>query len=62
LPLFAQAAAGIEKLRFQHYAASGIIPATSAAYEQAKQFDQAEAWRRKWLAAVKIQSGAASPA
>ncbi len=62
LPLYAQAAAGIEKRQFQHYAAGGIIPETSAAYEQAKQFDQAEAWRRKWLAAVKTQSGADSPA
>jgi tetratricopeptide (TPR) repeat protein len=62
LPLFAQAAAGIEKRRFQHQHAGAIIAYTIAAYEQAEQFDQAEAWRRKWLAVVKQQAGADSPA
>jgi serine/threonine protein kinase/tetratricopeptide (TPR) repeat protein len=62
LPLFALAAAGVEKRRFQHHAARNIIVNTSAAYEQSKQFDKAEAWRRKWLAAVKAQSGTDSAA
>jgi tetratricopeptide (TPR) repeat protein len=62
LRLFAQAAAGIEKLHFQHEQADPIIANTITAYEQTKQFDQAEAWRRKWLAVIKEQSGADSPA
>ena len=33
-----------------------------AAYEQAKQYDKAESWRRKWLAVVKQRAGANSPA
>ncbi|MBV8086422.1 MAG: tetratricopeptide repeat protein [Chloroflexi bacterium] len=62
LPLFAQAAAGVEKRRFRHPFAGATISDTCAAYEQAKQFGQAEAWRRKWLAAVKEQSGMDSAA
>ena len=27
-----------------------IIPITIAAYEEARRFDEAEAWRRKWIA------------
>ena len=57
LPLFTQAAANLEKRRFRHPFAGAIISDTSAAYEQAEQFGQAEAWQRKWLAAVKEQSG-----
>src|SRR5262245_28689706 len=62
LPLFEQAAAGIENRRFQHEHAGRIIPNTIAAYEAAKQLDKAVAWRRKWLAVVKEQAGADSPA
>jgi tetratricopeptide (TPR) repeat protein len=62
LPHFAQAAAGIEKRRFQHQHASLSIANTIVAYEQAKQFDQGEVWRRKWLAVVKQQAGTNSPA
>jgi tetratricopeptide (TPR) repeat protein len=62
LPLFAQAAAGIEKRGFQHDQARVIILDMIAAYEEARQFDQAEAWRRKWLTVVKQRAGADSPA
>jgi tetratricopeptide (TPR) repeat protein len=62
LPLVEEAATGIEKRRFQHEYAGRIIPNTIRAYEEAKQFDRAEAWRRKWLAHVKQQAGADSPA
>jgi serine/threonine protein kinase/tetratricopeptide (TPR) repeat protein len=62
LPLFAQAASGIEKHRFQHQHSVLIIHNTIAAYEQAKRFDQAETWRRKWLAVVKQHTGANSAA
>ena len=62
LPLFERAAGGIERIRFQHEHAKFIIPNTISAYEEARQFDKAEAWRRKWLAVVKAEAGAASPA
>jgi hypothetical protein len=61
LPLFEQAAAGIEKRRFQHASAEQIVPNIIAAYEAAGQLDRAEGWRRKWLAHVKEKSGPASP-
>jgi tetratricopeptide (TPR) repeat protein len=62
LPLLDEAAQGLEKRRFQHEHARFIIPNTIRAYEEAKQFEQAEAWRRKWLAHVKATAGADSPA
>jgi hypothetical protein len=62
IPLFEQAATGIAKRRFQHQYTGRIIGNTSAAYEQAGQFDKAEGWRRQWLAVVKQQAGADSPA
>ncbi len=58
LSLFQEAAAGIEKRRFQH--AGPIVTDLIACHEQLKQFDQAETWRRKWLAVVKERSGADS--
>src|SRR5262249_8714275 len=60
LPLCEQAAAGMEKLRFQHEYAGGILGNTSAAYEKAGQLDRAEGWRRKWLAHVRDQAGVSS--
>jgi hypothetical protein len=62
LPLFEQAAVGIEKRRIQHEYAKPIISSTIADYEEAQQFDKAESWRRKWLAVVKAEAGVASPA
>ena len=62
LPLFEQAAAGIEKRNYSRENAGLIIRNTISAYEAAKQFDKAEAWRRKWLAVVKQKNGAESPA
>jgi hypothetical protein len=61
LPLFEQAAVAVEKLRFQHEHAGGIIANTIAAYEAAKQLDKAESWCRKWLAAVRPPAGESSP-
>src|SRR5262245_43985278 len=58
--LFQQAAAGIEKRRFQHRNAARIVANLIDCHERLKQFDQAEAWRRKWLAVVKERSGADS--
>lgn len=62
LPLFKEAATGIELRRFQHEHVKHIISNTIAAYEAAKQFDKVETWRRKWLAMVKAEAGAESPA
>jgi tetratricopeptide (TPR) repeat protein len=53
LPLFQDAAQRIEKKGFQHQDASGIVNNLIDCYEQLKQFDQAELWRRKWQAAGK---------
>jgi hypothetical protein len=62
LPLFQEAAEGVEKRRFQHEHAGPIVNNLVAAHERSKQFDRAEAWRRKWLAAVKARDGPESTA
>jgi hypothetical protein len=62
LPLFQEAATGMEKRSFQHELAGRIISNLIACHEQLQQFDQAEPWRRKWLAVVKARLGADSPA
>ncbi|MCL6503968.1 MAG: serine/threonine-protein kinase, partial [Pirellulales bacterium] len=60
LPLYEQAAAGVEKRGFRHEHAGGILGNTINAYEAARQFERAEAWRRKWAAHVKETAGADS--
>jgi serine/threonine protein kinase len=60
LPLLEGAAAGMEKRRFQHEYAAVIVNNLINCQEQLKQFDQAEAWQRKWLAVVRERSGADS--
>ena len=62
LPLFEQAAAGIENRNYLHEFSAAIIPNTIRAYEAARQFDKAVAWRRKWLAVVKQKYGMVSAA
>ncbi len=62
LQLFEQAASSIEKRRFQDLSAKSVIPNTIFAYEEAKQYEKAEAWRRKWLAVVKAETGVTSAA
>ena len=57
LPLFLEAVAGLEKRGFQDEIAGAIVNSLIACHEQLKEFDQAEAWRRKWLAVVKDRSG-----
>jgi tetratricopeptide (TPR) repeat protein len=55
-----QEAAGFEQRRFQHeYACLPVINLIDC-LEQLKRLDQAEVWRRKWLAVVKERSGADS--
>jgi hypothetical protein len=60
LPLFQDAAAGMEKRRFQDEHARPLVNNLINCHERLKQFDQAEVWRRKWLAAVEKQAGADS--
>jgi tetratricopeptide (TPR) repeat protein len=62
LPLFEGAARGVERRKFLHQHAAGIVANTADCLERLRQFDAAEAWRRKWLAVVKDQSGPDSPA
>jgi tetratricopeptide (TPR) repeat protein len=57
LPLHRRAAAGVEKLRFQHPSAARIVSNLIGIYEHLKQYDRSEPWRRKWLAVVKERSG-----
>jgi eukaryotic-like serine/threonine-protein kinase len=57
LPLAQQAAAGVEKLQFAHGSADEIVHTLARFYEQLQQYDQAEVWRRKWLAVVKEKDG-----
>ncbi|HMP02255.1 MAG TPA: tetratricopeptide repeat protein [Gemmatales bacterium] len=60
LQLFREAATGGERLGFQHPYASRFVGNLIGSYERLGQLDQAEVWRRKWLAVVEKQSGAAS--
>lgn len=62
IPLFEQAAVGIEKHRFQHEDADTILGNTIGTYEQAREFDKAEGWRRKRLARVRETTGTNSSA
>jgi DNA-binding SARP family transcriptional activator/tRNA A-37 threonylcarbamoyl transferase component Bud32 len=62
LPLLQQAAMGIEKRQFGERRAGSIISELSACHEQLKQYEPAEAWRRKWLAVVKERAGPESVA
>jgi serine/threonine protein kinase/tetratricopeptide (TPR) repeat protein len=57
LPLLQQAAVGIEKRLFLHRHAEKIVRALIDCHERLNQYDQAEAWRRKWLAVLKDRSG-----
>jgi hypothetical protein len=61
LPLFEQALTGLEKRKYQHSSASGILSGACSAYEEADQFDQAEIWRRKWREELKQREGTESP-
>ncbi|MDR3618311.1 MAG: serine/threonine-protein kinase [Paludisphaera borealis] len=57
LPLFLQATAGLEKLDFVHADADRIIANLSNALGELNRDDEADAWRRKWLAAARKHDG-----
>jgi serine/threonine protein kinase/tetratricopeptide (TPR) repeat protein len=62
IPLGEAAAAGVERRKFQHEHARGIVRVAIWGYEDSKQFANAERWRRKWLTVVKQNSPANSQA
>ncbi|MBX7103661.1 MAG: serine/threonine-protein kinase [Gemmataceae bacterium] len=57
LPLLEEAARKVEAINFRHLNANTIIPGTAACCEQMKEFEKAEAWRRKWLAQLREKPG-----
>jgi serine/threonine protein kinase/tetratricopeptide (TPR) repeat protein len=60
LPLFQQAAVGVEKLGYAHDAAAPIVNELARCHEQLNQYDEAEVWRRKWVAVVRAKEGPTS--
>jgi eukaryotic-like serine/threonine-protein kinase len=60
--MFQTAAEGLEKLNFAHGAAGLIIWHLCDSLERRKQFDRADLWRGKWLAAAKKMHGPDSAA
>jgi tetratricopeptide (TPR) repeat protein/tRNA A-37 threonylcarbamoyl transferase component Bud32 len=62
LPLFQQAAAGIEKRQFAQGDAGWVVGNLIACHERLKQYEPAEAWRRKWLAVIQKRAGPESVA
>jgi serine/threonine protein kinase len=62
MSLFLQAAVGMEKRKFQHERAGPIIGNLIGYNERLEQYNDAEIWRRKWLAVVKERAGAESSA
>jgi tetratricopeptide (TPR) repeat protein len=57
VPLLQEVATELEKGGFRHKQAGAIVSDLISCHERLKQLDQAETWRRKWLAVVKEQSG-----
>lgn len=53
LRLYHQAALGIEKRKFVNPYTRQIVHSLSGLHEQSMQYEEAEVWRRKWLAVVK---------
>jgi tetratricopeptide (TPR) repeat protein len=62
LPLWQQAAAGLEKLRFVHGDSEQIILNLCMCLERMGRLDQSILWRRKWLAAEREKAGPRSVA
>jgi eukaryotic-like serine/threonine-protein kinase len=62
LALFQEAAAGMESLGFAHRRAGAVVHNLASGLEDRSDFATAEAWRRKWLTAVKDREGPASAA
>ena len=57
LLLYQQAAAGLEKLNYEHSYAHVILESLAGCHEQMNQYDQAEIWRRKLLPIIQMRDG-----
>jgi tetratricopeptide (TPR) repeat protein len=57
LPLLQQAAVGVEKLEYATDTADLVHHHLASCHEELKQFNQAEVWRRKWVAAARVKFG-----
>lgn len=55
-----EAAEEMEKQNFEHIYASVVITETVSAFEASGKWENAEAWRRKWILIVKEKDGAES--
>ncbi len=62
ISMLEQVAQGVEKRKFDHALAGRHVSNLIDRYEKIKRYDQAEIWRRKWLAVVKEKSGPGSVA
>jgi tetratricopeptide (TPR) repeat protein/tRNA A-37 threonylcarbamoyl transferase component Bud32 len=62
LRLYHQAVLGVEKRKFVNTHSRQAVHGLSGLLERLKQYEEAEAWRRKWLAVVKDRAGAQSVA
>src|SRR5262249_11672076 len=62
LPLFEQAALGLERRKFAQVNARIMIVALCDCQEGLKLYDQAAIWRRKLLALIKAKDGPEAPA
>jgi serine/threonine protein kinase/tetratricopeptide (TPR) repeat protein len=62
LRLFEQAADAMQKRQFRHESAGHAVGNLVACHEKLKQYEPAEAWRRKWLVVVKEKHGPESTA
>jgi serine/threonine protein kinase/tetratricopeptide (TPR) repeat protein len=57
LPLFREAAEAMERRQFRHEFAGTIVTSLSDQFERLGQFERAEAWRLKWVAALRERAG-----
>jgi tetratricopeptide (TPR) repeat protein len=57
LPLYQQAAVGVEKHEYALVDASRMVDHLALCHEQLKQYDQAEVWRRKSVAVLNVKYG-----
>ncbi|HLN27822.1 MAG TPA: tetratricopeptide repeat protein [Gemmataceae bacterium] len=60
LPLYQEAMASLDKLKFAHSYAHVLVESFSLCLEQLQQFDQAEIWRRKCLEIAQKKHGTQS--
>ena len=57
LPLFQEAALGVEKIEFAHDYSARIVHNMARCFEQLEQYEKAEDWRRKWVKVARVKFG-----